>query len=319
MTTARKEFDLRQRIELHSSDELGTVASAFNEMMGDFERIITNVRASSKTLRQVVDTLNAHSSQINDDVAVGSSETEQVASAMTEMSSTVQEIANNAVQVSEASRLASQEAQKGNDEVLKTADAMADLAEEIEVAASAFKQLDNDIHGIVNVLEVISGIAEQTNLLALNAAIEAARAGDMGRGFAVVADEVRNLAQRSQSSTEDIRGMIERLKIGAVKALNAISKGQTMANNSVGEAQQAGKELHKIVDHVALIENMNEQIAAATHQQSVVAEEVNRNAMKISDIYRNTQQIATEFRELNVLLVDEADKMGKEVSRFRVS
>jgi len=319
MTTARKEFDLCQRIELYSTDELGSVAAAFNEMMTDFERIITNVRASSKTLLHVVDTLKAHSLQINDDVAVGSSETEQVASAMTEMSSTVQEIANNAVQVSDASRLASQEAQKGNDEVLKTADAMSELAQEIEIAATAFRQLDGDIHGIVNVLEVINGIAEQTNLLALNAAIEAARAGDMGRGFAVVADEVRNLAQRSQSSTEDIRNMIERLKRGAVKALEAISKGQSMANNSVTEAKQAGLELHKIVSHVALIESMNEQIAAATHQQSVVAEEVNRNAMKISDIYRNTQQIATEFQELNVLLVKEADKMGKEVSRFKVS
>ncbi|QUN07588.1 methyl-accepting chemotaxis protein [Shewanella yunxiaonensis] len=319
MTTARKDFDLRLRIHLKSTDELGTVAVAFNEMMSDFERIITNVRASSKTLRHVVDKLDEHSTQINGDVAAGSSETEQVASAMTQMSSTVQEIANNAVQVSDASRNASQEAKKGNEEVLKTAKAMSDLAEEIEDAASAFRQLDGDIHGIVSVLEVINGIAEQTNLLALNAAIEAARAGDMGRGFAVVADEVRNLAQRSQSSTEDIRGMIERLKVGAVKALNAISKGQTMASDSVLEAQQAGRELHKIVTHVDLIESMNEQIAAATHQQSVVAEEVNRNAMKISDIYRNTQQIAEEFRELNVMLVDEAEKMSKEVSRFKVS
>ncbi|MFQ6370929.1 methyl-accepting chemotaxis protein [Shewanella sp. YIC-542] len=319
MTTARKEFDLTQRIEVASTDELGGVANAFNDMMSDFERIITNVRTSNKTLLQVVDSLNQHSSQLDDYVTEGTSETEQVASAMTEMSSTVQEIANNAIQVADASRDTSQKAKKGNDEVSATAHAMLALADEIEEAATAFRQLDSDIHGIVNVLEVISAIAEQTNLLALNAAIEAARAGDMGRGFAVVADEVRNLAQRSQSSTEDIRSIIERLKTGAVNALDAISKGQSMAKNSVIEAQNAGQELHEIVSHVEAIESMNEQIAAATHEQSVVAEEVNRNAMKISDIYRHTQGITAEFSELNHRLVNEADKMSEEVRKFNVS
>ncbi|ABM25037.1 MULTISPECIES: methyl-accepting chemotaxis protein [Shewanella] len=319
ITQARKNYDLSVRLTHSSSDEFGELAIAFNDMMSDFENVILQVRASGAKLQQAVKQMDLCTHAMEQDVMEGHSEAEQVASAMTEMSATVAEIASNAVQASEASSAANQEAKAGNIEVGRTSNAIKALADDISGASQAINELDREIHGIVVVLDVISSIAEQTNLLALNAAIEAARAGEMGRGFAVVADEVRNLAQRSQTSTADIKNMTDRLKSGASIAVKAMERGLTQANISVQEAEQAGIELKRVVEQVDIIDRMNEQIATATHEQSAVSEDVNRNALKISEIYLNTQRISDELRELTKALTFDADLMSKEVHKFTVN
>ncbi|WP_417760582.1 methyl-accepting chemotaxis protein [Shewanella sp.] len=312
-------FDLTLKLPVTGADELGAISQTFNSMMNEFEKLINTVRNNCNTLANAVIQMDHYSSQLNNNVAAGHTEAAQVASAMTQMSATVQEVATHAVKVTDATRIASQEAKEGNLEVRKTADAISQLASEITSAANSIQQLDADIHSIVGLLEEINGIAEQTNLLALNAAIEAARAGEMGRGFAVVADEVRNLAQRSQSSTEDIRKMTDRLKVGAQQAVSAINKGKQRAESSVNEANRAGEELYQIVTQVELIESMNEQIAAATHEQSVVSEEVNRNALQISESYNSTKQIAEEFRTLNKSLQEDAEHLKQQILRFKTT
>ena len=318
VTQARKHYDLSVRLNHNSQDEFGELASAFNEMMSDFENVILQVRASASKLQQAVEQMDVCTHAMEQDVMAGHSEAEQVASAMTEMSATVAEIASNAVQASEASNSANQEAKTGNLEVGRTSKAIKALADDINGASQAINELDREIHGIVVVLDVINSIAEQTNLLALNAAIEAARAGEMGRGFAVVADEVRSLAQRSQTSTSDIKNMTDRLKSSANLAVKAMDRGLAQANTSVQEAEQAGIELKRIVEQVDIINRMNEQIATATHEQSAVSEDVNRNALKISDIYLNTQRISDELRELTKALTYDSELMSKEVHKFTV-
>ncbi|MCT7945969.1 methyl-accepting chemotaxis protein [Shewanella septentrionalis] len=319
ITQARKHYDLSVRLTQTSSDEFGELAIAFNDMMSDFEKVILHVRASGAKLQQAVAQMDLCTHAMEQDVMAGHSEAEQVASAMTEMSATVTEIASNAVQASEASSAANREAKSGNIEVGRTGISIKALADDISGASQAINELDKEIHGIVVVLDVISSIAEQTNLLALNAAIEAARAGEMGRGFAVVADEVRSLAQRSQTSTSDIKNMTDRLKTGASIAVKAMERGLAQANNSVHEAEKAGIELKRIVEQVDIIDRMNEQIATATHEQSAVSEDVNRNALKISEIYLNTQRISDELRELTKALTFDANLMSKEVHKFTVN
>ncbi|WP_394205337.1 methyl-accepting chemotaxis protein [Shewanella waksmanii] len=319
IVNAQRNFDLTVRVDDSHQDEIGQLAKAYNAMMQDFEAVITQVVNSSESLIGASKAMEACAVTMQNDVSAGHIEADQVASAMTEMSATVQEIAANAEKASEASTAANLEAKEGNREVAKTSDSIHVLANEIEQASAAIHSLDQDIQGIVSVLGVISGIAEQTNLLALNAAIEAARAGEMGRGFAVVADEVRSLAQRAQSSTEDIRNMTERLEKGADVAVKAMAVGKSQAQVSVEESEKAGEELKRIVEEVGVIDSMNEQIAAATHEQSAVSEEVNRNAMKISDIYQSTQQVADELSILNEKLLKEASEMVNLVSKFSVA
>lgn len=319
VTKAQTTFDLSLRVKTDTSDELGQLGIAFNHMMVDFENVILKVRNNTTSLLQASEKMDTCATLMQKDVAIGYSESEQVASAMTEMSATVQEIAHNAVSASEASTAANVEAKAGSLEVSKTGSSIKLLAVEIDDAANAIHELDNDIQSIVSVLAVISGIAEQTNLLALNAAIEAARAGEMGRGFAVVADEVRSLAQRAQTSTEDIRSMTQRLESGAATAVTAMEKGKAQADLSVKESQKAGEELDRIVAEVGVIDSMNEQIAAATHEQSTVSDEVNRNALKISETYRSTQAVADELSELNEALLNDANHMAAEVSKFKLS
>ncbi|QSX39226.1 methyl-accepting chemotaxis protein [Shewanella cyperi] len=315
---ARDRHDLTTRIGHRSEDEFGQLAKAYNAMMEDFERIIIRVNSNSAQVAEAVQQMEAFSQQMRTDVAQGHDEAQQVASAMTQMTATVNEIASSAVEASTASNKASEEANKGSQEVQETGRSISALAHDIDLAADAIHRLDVDIQGIVSVLEVISSIAEQTNLLALNAAIEAARAGEMGRGFAVVADEVRTLAQRAQASTTDIRTMTERLKSGAVVAVDAMQRGQQQAGSSVAEAEKAGKELERIAKHVGVIDSMNEQIATATHEQSAVAEEVNRNALRISEIYQNTQAVAESLGSLNDKLLEEVELMSREVAKFKL-
>jgi methyl-accepting chemotaxis protein len=319
ITHSGHHFDLSTRIEHSTKDEFGQLATAFNHMMDDFEKVIRIVRQNSSQLVQAVEQMNGFTSKLQHDVSKGSSETDQVASAMTQMSATVAQIAANAVQASEASGAASEEAKIGSQEVEKTGVAIKKLAKDIGEAAKAIQDLDTDVHGIVAILDVISGISDQTNLLALNAAIEAARAGEQGRGFAVVADEVRTLAQRTQTSTKDIKNMTERLKSGAAIAVQAMKRGQQQANESVQEVERAGIELQQIVSHVHVIDSMNEQIATATHEQSMVAEDVHRNALNISEIYRQTQVVATSIGELNDSLLNDASDMSTQVKKFTLS
>ena len=315
----RKDFDLSVRINQNSKDEFGELAKAFNDMMNDFERVLKHVEKNSSSLLVAVSQMEQYSTQLKTDVALGHNEVEQVASAMTEMSATVAEIAVNAERAAEASVQANSEAQDGNADVGRTSNAITQLATEIGESADALSQLDQDIQSIITVSDVISGIAEQTNLLALNAAIEAARAGENGRGFAVVADEVRGLAQRAQSATGDIKSITDRLRSSANIAVVAMKRGTEQTQESVNESLRASDELGKIVSHIGVIETMNEQIAASTYQQSAVAEEVNQNAQKISEIYQQTNTIAEQLNSLTDQLVEDTADMSKEVKKFTLS
>ncbi|MCL1066390.1 methyl-accepting chemotaxis protein [Shewanella olleyana] len=319
VTHAGNHFDLSTRIEHQSADEFGQLSNAFNAMMSDFETIILQVRQSATQVVTVVEQVNGYTHTMKQDVELGYLEAEQVASAMTEMSATVTQIAANAVQASDASTSANKEAHIGNSEVSKTTVSIKNLANEINDASNAIEKLDQDVQSIATILDVISAISEQTNLLALNAAIEAARAGEQGRGFAVVADEVRTLAQRTQSSTDDIKRMTDRLKSGAQLAVKTMQRGMVSADESVAEVEHAGQELKQIVADVDVIDSMNQQIASATHEQAAVAEEVNQNAMKISEIYSQTQQIAESLSQLNETLLEDAAAMSEQVQKFTLT
>ncbi|MCF0018398.1 methyl-accepting chemotaxis protein, partial [Stutzerimonas stutzeri] len=216
--------------------------------------------------------------------------TDQVATAMHEMSATAQEVSRHAAEASQAADAADHAAQQGEAVMRGTIASITDMSSEIASTAEVIRRLEGDSGRIGKVLEVIRGIADQTNLLALNAAIEAARAGDAGRGFAVVADEVRTLAQRTAESTAEIHQIIDTVQTGASNAVRAIESGQVRSEQGVGQVTEAGLMLQRITEAVEAIRDMNRQIATAAEEQTAVAEDISRNLTEITSIATINQQ-----------------------------
>ncbi|WP_375162922.1 methyl-accepting chemotaxis protein [Pseudomonas sp. LS44] len=234
------------------------------------------------------------------------SRTDQVATAMHEMSATAQEVARHAAEAARAADDADHSAQQGEQVMQATIHTITGMRGEIANTAEVIRQLESDSGRIGKVLEVIRGIAEQTNLLALNAAIEAARAGEQGRGFAVVADEVRHLAQRTAESTAEINQIIDTVQNGAVNAVRAIESGQSRSEQGVTQVMEAGAMLQRITTAVEAIRDMNRQIATAAEEQTSVAEDISRNLTEITAIatsneeqLRRTQHSSQELHGLS--------------------
>lgn len=250
------------------------------------------------------------------DMARQSSEVDMVATAMNEMAATVQEVARNASSTADATRGADQEVESGQKVVQTTIAAIEELASRVEEAVEVIAKLALDSEQIGGVVEVIRGIAEQTNLLALNAAIEAARAGEQGRGFAVVADEVRTLASRTQSSTDEIQQMIQKLQDAAGQAVSVMEQGQKAAQDSVEHASKAGDSLQSITQAVDTITAMTNQIATAAEEQSAVAEEINRNIVNIHDLSNQTLHGTQQAEQANHGLLTQIRNLQTSVRQF---
>lgn len=294
-----------KRVVNIQDDEIGGVGKAVNRLIAHFEHMVNQLSTVSDSLAQAAETMSGVSNQTSRDIQRQLSETEQAATAMNEMSSTVAEVARNATEASTAAKEADKQASKGSKVVSEVIVAIKELAQEVQTTADVIHTVENETKSIGSVLDVIRGIAEQTNLLALNAAIEAARAGEQGRGFAVVADEVRTLASRTQQSTQEIQKMIERLQNGVQNAVVAMGRGQEKAQGSVAKAESAGCSLDEINKAVTTITAMNMQIASASEEQSLVAEKINRNVSAIQEISSLSSQgsakVTTTSGELSEL------------------
>jgi len=309
--------DLTQRLDPTANDEFGELASSFNAYVESLQHIIQEATRSSTQMSAAAEELSVITNQSQRGGLQQQSEIDQVATAMNEMSATVQEVARNAAVAAEAARKANGDATSGKQVVQETVNAINEVAAEVEAATAVIHKLNADSNQIGTVLDVIRGIAEQTNLLALNAAIEAARAGEQGRGFAVVADEVRTLATRTQDSTREIQKMIEGLQVGTRNAVQVMEHGRSKAQASVHQAASAGESLNSITGVVGTISDMNAQIASAAEQQGAVAEEINRNIVNISQISGQTAAGAGQIASASNELVQLAVRMQGLVGSFK--
>lgn len=315
---ADQDADLSAQVSLPGQNEISEVASAYNNMLQRFNEVIAALQGLTAQIASQSEELSAVTLQTHQDVARQQHETDQVATATTEMAETIQEVARNAASAAQAAQSADHEAASGEQTVNHTLQAVSALSEDLQHTSALINEVESASNSIGTVLEVIRSIAEQTNLLALNAAIEAARAGDQGRGFAVVADEVRNLAKRTQDSTTEIDGMILRLQRGSHDAVQAMQSGQLKARQTVEEAQQADQALHNIRHAVDTIMAMNTQIASATEQQTAVAHEINRNLVAIHAVAMTTQEAVNHIGQSSHSLAQIVVQLLSMTGRFRI-
>ncbi|MGF1695652.1 methyl-accepting chemotaxis protein [Vibrio lamellibrachiae] len=315
---ASGDADLTARMEAFKIPEFANLSKNFNIFVESLQNIIRNV---SDVGQQVVSETNDMSGRaaMVDELASGQrEETEQVATAMTEMTTTAGEISNNASHAAGSANEAEEHAKEAQKIVNSAANSVRELAQEVSEASDVISQLESDVKNISSSLEVIQDIAEQTNLLALNAAIEAARAGEQGRGFAVVADEVRKLASRTQESTGEIHAMIEQLKSASDDAVKAMDSSQARGDSTVKEANAAAEALVKIQESISTIMDMNSLIATATEEQSIVGQEISQRIVVISDQSSQSADLANQNRAGSQQLNGRANELSDLVGRFTV-
>ena len=310
--------DLSHNLRVTRRDELGVLQQGIARMGTTLRDLIGGIRDGVTQIASAAEELSAVTEQTSAGVNSQKIETDQVATAMHEMTATVQEVARNAEQASQAAAAADGEARDGDKVVNQAIDQIERLAVEVGRSTEAMAVLQQESDKIGSVMDVIKAVAEQTNLLALNAAIEAARAGDAGRGFAVVADEVRGLAQRTQKSTEEIQTLVAALQSGTQHVASVMNNSRSLTDSSVTLTRQAGTSLQGITRTVSNIQSMNQQIAAAAEQQSAVAEEISRSIVNVRDVSEQTAAASDETAKSSVELARLGNQLQEMVSHFKI-
>ena len=313
-----QENDLTVRVDWRSGDELGALARDLNRFLAHLESLLLAVRHSCDVLRRSAAVSAGVIAEVNAGVVRGFGQVDLVATAATEMASTVAEIARNATQTSQATQQAIGRARQGDREVDHTINAIQQVAGTLVDTRHLVDSLHQDTEAVGEALNLIKQISDRTNLLALNAAIEAARAGESGRGFAVVAEEVRALASRTQQAADDIAQMLGRLRQGANQAVTAMHMGTEQAGLSVTEARRAGSELNVIVDEVRKVSDMTAQVATATEEQRYVTDDIQHNVMTIREVYEAHRQHSETLQQHSAELDTLARELAERLASFKL-
>jgi methyl-accepting chemotaxis protein len=312
------EGDLTIQIPEHAQDETGMLLEAVQNTATKLRLMIGTISQSSIELASASEELAVVTEQSSQGILQQETETDLVATAMNEMASTVHDVANNAAKAADAANQADKEAASGSAVVELTIKAINELHDNVNNSSTKLDEVEKQVDNISKILSVIRGIADQTNLLALNAAIEAARAGEQGRGFAVVADEVRSLASRTQDSTQEIQNIIGHLQSGTKLTVEAMEEGKLHAVTCVKQAEQTNSALTAITGAIALINEMNFQIASASEQQSTVAETINQNVESVRRIAEENASGASQTMSSSKEIAQLADRLNRLVVQFKI-
>ena len=315
---AKGEGDLTKRLDVQGSDEIAMLGRAFNQFVDKLQGIIKDVARATVEVKSGADNISSQTSAMAQQLISHNNETDQVVTAITEMSATASEVAMSTTQVAEATQAATQDVGNAQECVDSSLHEVSTLMAEIDMAAGHINSLNEQSQKINSVLTVIGGIAEQTNLLALNAAIEAARAGEQGRGFAVVADEVRSLASRTQASTLEINEMLSELHNLVSLAVSSMESSQQSCHRSVTSSRAISDSLGAVTSAVTSINDMSTQIATAATEQSSVTEEINRNVFAIQEIVNELLQASNSASDTSQGLANEGRNLDTLVGQFKV-
>ena len=310
--------DLSVQVEVQRGDEIGQLQAAMQGMSSNLREMVGRLQGGVLQISASAQSLSASTEQTRQGVNGQKVETDQVATAMSEMTATVHEVARNAEAAAASTEQADRRVNSGVAVVQQTLERINQLASAMQTTTQSIERLSQDTQRIDSVLDVIKSVAEQTNLLALNAAIEAARAGEQGRGFAVVADEVRALARRTQQSTAEIEGLIATLRDGTRRSVEDMRQSGALVTQTVADANQTEGALAEIAAAVSQIFEMNQQIAAAAEQQTAVAEEISRSVTSIRDIADQSALAMDESANSSIELAELGRELQGMAGRFRL-
>ncbi|MEZ9645804.1 methyl-accepting chemotaxis protein [Vibrio sp. 10N.261.52.C2] len=296
----------------------GSIYHAVQQMSKSLAELVSNLDASMLALRGELQRVEDRAGSIGQLTDTQQQSTEMIATAMTEMASSANNVAASASDTARNTDEADKQSQHTQQLIHNTVDNIQGLAGQLGTASEAVANLDNDVNNIAKVLDVIGDIAEQTNLLALNAAIEAARAGEQGRGFAVVADEVRNLAGRTQSSTKEIQLMINNLQEGSRNAIQTMEVCAATSESTVTESQNASEALQQIVVALESISSMSHKIATAAAEQTQVSDDISKRINMIEESGNQLSNVVTESHNSTQTLASLSNELEAWVNRFEV-
>ena len=311
--------DLTQQLHTDRKDELGQLYNNIGSMSTTLNTLISEVVSGVLNLSSTSEQLESISKQSQKMMLSQKDETDQVATAINEMSSTVAEVARNAETAAEATTEANKIVNQGNQMVSGVVTSIGSLASDLTATSKSMEHLKTRTDNVGNVLEVIKAVAEQTNLLALNAAIEAARAGEAGRGFAVVADEVRGLASRTQSSAKEIEDLIIELQNGAQDSLEKMLTSRDLSTRNAEQAKEVLTLFSNISKQVGYMQDMGLQIATASEEQSQVSEEINRSVENVRLLADDTAEGSAESVRAVSNLRTLSHQLKSLTERFKIS
>ena len=315
---ASGEGDLTSRIHYTGSDEIRGLVNNFNAFVEKLHASFAEVLKDVASLSEVSARLTNTSGDNVREIAAQASAISATRTAIEELMTSVQEVAEFASNASIQAGEINQTAEQGQITLNTNVKTITELAGDVKNSAEVVNKFDSFSADVGKLLNTIQNVAEQTNLLALNAAIEAARAGEHGRGFAVVADEVRDLAVRTRQATEEIHTVISELQQVSQSAVTAMEASVERANSGVEATQQSEQALKTILASVREISTFNDQIAAATHEQSATFNEVMSH---VTDIHQNTETVTDSTSAMNGICQDIDDiskRLGAVASQFKV-
>ncbi|SGY93366.1 Hypothetical methyl-accepting chemotaxis protein [Moritella viscosa] len=313
------EGDLTRRLDIKGSDEIALLGGAFNRFTTKLQHIISAVADVTHQVSDSANNLSQQTKKTTEQLTIHNNETDQVVTAVTEMNATANDVAENVIQVADATQMATKDSLLAQNNVRTSSTAITTLVDNVEQASGYMSSLHDQSQKIDHVLQVIGAIADQTNLLALNAAIEAARAGEQGRGFAVVADEVRSLASRTQESTLEIKVMLDGLHQFVAQAVSAMKTSQETSTHAMQSSTQISGSLSAVTDAVDAINEMTNHIATAATEQSSVTDEINRNMVNIRDVVAQLLESSHETTQVSTDLSTAGEQLETLLSQFKLA